>query len=163
MQDDIVDAIEEEMLEEQKLKEEGENPEKKVTPLKIEGADAPDDKFVTQREPDISTSYKDRLEKVYDDLSSLNIATLDEQINSIKSELKQLIEEIDANEERIRASVVEKIDNQMSEPIDLHYQVKAKPVVVSEAKDPFFTPTNIIAMGLIVFSIAIGIFIIAML
>ena len=97
MQDDIVDAIEEEMLEEQKLKEEGENPEKKVTPLKIEGADAPDDKFVTQREPDISTSYKDRLEKVYDDLSSLNIATLDEQINSIKSELKQLIEEIDAN------------------------------------------------------------------
>lgn len=156
MEDDIVDAIEEEMLEEQRRKEEEENPQ----PIKIEGS-GEKEKFVTASEPEIVTSYKDRLEQVYDNLSNLKLDKLDEQINEVKKELENLIGELEINEAHIRASVVEKIDKQMTEPRDLHYTVKAKPVVVSPAKDPIFTPANIIIIGLILISIALGVFIIA--
>lgn len=152
--DDILDAIEQEMLDAQKEREEVQKP-KKVKSSNIVGAEEDKEVFVAKSSPDVSTSYKDRLEQVYEELTHLDKQDLDAQLTQIKEELKKIIDELEANEVNIRKNVVNKID-EMLEEREPRYIKETKPVVVKTAKEPIFNMTNTLLMVLIATIVAVG-------
>lgn len=152
--DDILDAIEQEMLDAQKEREEVQKP-KKVKSSNIVGAEEDKEIFVAKSSPDVSTSYKDRLEQVYEELTHLDKQDLEAQLTQIKEELKKIIDELEANEVNIRKNVVNKID-EMLEEREPRYIKETKPVVVKSAKEPIFNITNTLLMVLIATIVAVG-------
>lgn len=152
--DDILDAIEQEMLDAQKEREEVQKP-KKVKSSNIVGAEEDKEIFVAKSSPGVSTSYKDRLEQVYEELTHLDKQDLEAQLTQIKEELKKIIDELEANEVNIRKNVVNKID-EMLEEREPRYIKETKPVVVKSAKEPIFNITNTLLMVLIATIVAVG-------
>lgn len=136
MEDNVLDEIESEILEEQNKKTQ-DTQEENSDSYKLEGSTACKEAFVKKNTPSISTSYKDRLIKVYDELQTLKQEEIEEDLKPIKAELKIVIEEMEENEKRIQEGISNRIDESMLEDRDYHYLPKTKQNIVSEAKEDF--------------------------
>lgn len=133
---DIEDIIEEELLEDQE-----ENSSKKEKIL------------IEENSPKESTSYKDRLIEVYDELTNIKKEDLDNKIQEIKQKLKSVIKDLEESERKIHQLTTNKIDKEMEQDRDLHYLPKTKKSVSKEASDGYFSKKNMIILGLSAFSI----------
>ena len=138
MQDDfsIEDEIEEELLARQKVEQ-----------VTIEGENKDKETFVNKTEPDVKTSYKDRLVQVYDEIKSLNKDNLDQKIEGLKNEIAQIINDLEISNSNIRKLEINKIDKSMKEDNDLHYLPKTKSNIVKNANDNLFSTRNLLLLG----------------
>ena len=137
---DIEDIIEDELLEDQEETQ---------------------SKRIEDNTPKTSTSYKDRLVRVYEELNNLDKNNLEDEIKKIQKELKLVISLLEDSERKIEQITTNKIDKEMEQDRDLHYLPKTKSNMSKEASDGYFSTKNMIIYGLSALSLLLIITILA--
>ena len=162
--DDELTAIEKELLEqeEEKQKElEGQIKNIKETENAKDTKETKEVEFVKQDNPKISTSYKDKLIKVYEDLENVDKDDLEKTLQSIKEELMTIIKELDASEERIERYLAERANEKNTLDNDLHYLPTTKKKILHKAREKVFTPSVLISLSFFLLTLILGIVIFA--
>ena len=143
---DIEDIIEDELLEDQE--DYGIKKEKTM---------------IEDNSPKESTSYRDRLVNIYNELNNLDKNDIDNDLEKIKAELKKVIKDLKDSERKLEEINSNKIDKEMQQDKDLHYLPKTKGDMSKEASDNFFCKKNMIIIGLSAFSILLIVMLFAVL
>lgn len=137
-----LDDIEDEDFKDKKIKKEkSKTPDKKN---EKEEEVTNENIFVTNN-PTKSTSYKDKLLKVYAELEAITDEEIQVEIDELKKQILDLLQIKNESDEKIRAFASKEINNKLEAEKDLHYLPRTKPNVISKAKDtPIFTLTNVL-------------------
>lgn len=138
-------------IQEEAVKEQRELQEK----LKKEELEEDDTVYAKKTGATIKNGYKDRLTKVYDDLSGLNQNNIVDGIQEIKTELAEIIKEIEELEKNLYKEAKFELDEDIKRDKEATYPIPTKSNIVSSAKDSW-TLTNILIGGLIVAVVIVG-------
>lgn len=139
-----LDDIEDEDFKAKKIKKEK---NKKETPEERNNSheEEKENIFVTNN-PKKSTSYKEKLLKVYSELEAITDEEIQTEINDLKKQILDLVNIKNESDEKIRSFASKEIDEKMTEDKDMHYLPKTKPNVIRKARDEdsLFSLTNIL-------------------
>ena len=119
-----------------------------------------DNIFVTNN-PSISTSYKEKLLRVYNELENIKEEEIQKEIDELKSQILELLQMKESSDEKLRKFASSEMEKELDIEKDLHYVKPTKQVVVKKVKERIiFTPMNIFFMTLTVALMILSIFLI---
>lgn len=116
--------------------------------------------FVTNN-PSISTSYKEKLLHVYNELENIKEEEIQKEIDELKSQILELLQMKESSDEKLRKFASSEMEKELDIEKDLHYVKPTKQVIVKKVKERIiFTPMNIFFMTLTVALMILSIFLI---
>ncbi len=150
-----LDDIEDEDFKSKKINKESKPQENKEVDDKKQ-----DNIFVTNN-PSISTSYKEKLLRVYNELENIKEEEIQKEIDELKSQILELLQMKESSDEKLRKFASSEMEKELDIEKDLHYVKPTKQVVVKKVKERIiFTPMNIFFMTLTVALMILSIFLI---
>ena len=148
-----LDDIEDEDFKSKKIKME--------TPKKSQKEEKVEDNIFVTNNPKTSTTYKEKLLQIYNELENINEEEIQKEIDELKGQILELLQMKESSDEKLRKFASQEIDKQLDIEKDLHYVKPTKQVIVKKVKQRvIFTPTNIIFGCLTIALMILSIFLI---